>query len=67
MKIKRGKKNQRAILEIFQIGSFSNFMHGLKSAILAFFQILADWLDWPYPVSAALKNGLLKLFFSFIF
>ena len=28
-------------------------MHGLKSAILAFFfQKLADWLDWPCPVSA---------------
>ena len=26
---------------------FSNFMHGLKSAILAIFQKLADWLDWP--------------------
>ena len=51
---RKEKKNQRAVLEIFQIGSFSNFMHGLKSAILAFFQKSADWLDWPCPVSAAL-------------
>ena len=27
---------------------------GLKSAILAISQKLADWLDWPCPVSAAL-------------
>ena len=39
-------------------------MHGLKSAILAIFQKLADWLDWPCPVSAALKKGLL-IFFHF--
>jgi hypothetical protein len=32
----------------------SNFIHGLKSAILAIFQKSADWLDWPCPVSAAL-------------
>ena len=32
----------------------SNSMHGLKSAILAIFQKLADWLDWPCPVGAAL-------------
>ena len=25
-------------------------MHGIKSAILATFQKLADWLDWPCPV-----------------
>ena len=31
-----------------------NCMHGLKSAILENFQKLADWLDWPCPVSAAL-------------
>ena len=29
----------------------SNFMHGLISAISASFQKLADWLDWPSPVS----------------
>ena len=33
---------------------FFNCMHSLKSAILAIFQKLADWLDWPCPVSAAL-------------
>ena len=33
-------------------------MHGLKSAILAIFQKLADWLDWPCPVSAALNFRL---------
>jgi hypothetical protein len=33
-----------------------NFKHGLKSAILAFFQKSADCLDWPCPVSAALKK-----------
>ena len=26
-------------------------MHGLISAISASFQKLADWLDWPCPVS----------------
>ena len=31
-------------------------MHGLKSAILAIFQKLANWLDLPCPVSAALQN-----------
>ena len=34
----------------------SNFMHELKSAILDIFQKLADWLDWPCPVGAALKK-----------
>ena len=29
----------------------SDFMHGLKSAILAIFQKSADWLDWPCPSS----------------
>ena len=28
-------------------------MHWLKCAILAIFPKLANWLDWPYPVSAA--------------
>ena len=40
-------------------------MHGLKSAILAIFQKLADWLDWPCPVSAALQNGSQDFFFLF--
>ena len=48
------------------------FMQGLKSAVLAIFQKLADWLDWPCPVSAALQNGsqdffLLSFIFLFIF
>ena len=34
--------------------NFFNCMHGLKSAILAISHILADWLDWPCLVSAAL-------------
>jgi hypothetical protein len=37
-------------------------MHGIKSAILPFFQKSADWLDWP-----ALQNGSQYFFFSFIF
>ena len=45
---------------------FSNFMHGLKSAILAIFQQSADWLDWPCPVSAALQNGS-QDFFSLLY
>jgi hypothetical protein len=48
----------------------SNFIHGLEwldRAILAIFQKLADWLDWPCPVCAALKNCLLIFFFSFYF
>ena len=39
----------------------SNFMHGLKSAILAIFQKLADWQDW------ALQNGSHDFFFSFLY
>ena len=46
-----------------EVIGFSNFMHGLKSAILA---ILADWLDWPCPVSAALQNGS-QDFFSVLY
>jgi hypothetical protein len=42
-------------------------MHGLKSPIWAIFQKLADWLDWPCPVSEALQNGSQDFFFSFIF
>ena len=34
--------------------NFFNCLHGLKSAIWAIFQKLADWLDWPRSVSAAL-------------
>ena len=45
----------------------SNFLHGLKSAILAIFHKSADRLDWPCPVSAALKNGSQIFFFFFIF
>ena len=37
-------------------------MHGLKSAILAIFQKLANWLDWPCPGSAALQNRRQDLF-----
>ena len=44
-----------------------NFMHGWKSAILGIFQKLADWLDWPCPVSAALKKGLLFFLFYIFF
>ena len=39
-------------------------MHGLKSAILAIFQKLADWLDRPCPSIATLKNGSM-IFFLF--
>ena len=43
----------------------SNFIHGLKSAILAIFQKSATWLDWPCPVSAALQNCPQDFFFLF--
>jgi hypothetical protein len=43
-------------MKSFGLNFFSNFMHGLKSAILKFYQKSADWLDWPCPVSAALQN-----------
>ena len=33
---------------------FFNCMYGLKSAMLEISQKLADWLDWPCAVSAAL-------------
>ena len=36
---------------------FLNFKHGLKIAILVIFQKSADWLDWPWPVSAAFKSN----------
>ena len=41
-------------------------MRELKSAIRAIFQKSADWQNWPFPVSAALKNVSLKFFFFFI-
>jgi hypothetical protein len=41
---------------------FLNFRHGSKSVILAIFQKSADWLDWPYPVSAALHFRPWKYF-----
>ena len=41
-----------------------NFMHGLKSAILAIFQ---KGLGWPCPASAALKNASQLLKNSFCF
>jgi hypothetical protein len=42
---------------------------GSKSGILTIFQKSADWLDWPYPVSADLQNGPQDFFslFSFIY
>ena len=39
--------------EVIWPPKISNFMQGLKSAILAFFQ---NGLGWQCPVSAALKN-----------
>ena len=42
----------------------SNFMKGLKSAILAIFQ---NGMLWPRPVSAALKNPLQESKNSFHF
>jgi hypothetical protein len=48
----------------------SNFMHGLKSAILEKFQKSADWLDWPCPGSLngfQVFSSLPILKFSFIF
>ena len=44
----------------------SNFMHGIKSAILAIFQELADGLDWPCSVRAALQNGSQDFFLFYI-
>ena len=35
----------------------------VKSAILAIFQKSANWLDWPFPVSAVLQNWLQDFFF----
>jgi hypothetical protein len=39
--------------EVIWSKQFLNYMHGLKSAILAIFQ---KGLGWPYPVSLALKK-----------
>ena len=39
--------------EVIWPKKMSNFIHGLKSAILAFFK---NGLGWPCPVSAAIKN-----------
>ena len=41
-------------------------MHDLKSEILTIFHKLADWLDWPCPVSAALRNGSQNSFLFYI-
>ena len=37
-------------------------MHGLKSAVLAISQKLADWLDWPCPgvASESQRNSNLR-------
>ena len=42
-------------------------MYGLKSAILAIIQKSANWLDWPCPISAALKTGSWDFFFSLVY
>ena len=42
----------------------SNYMQGLKSAILAIFQ---KWPGWPCPVSMALKSPSLNFKNSFVF
>ena len=44
----------------------SNSMDGLKSAIFSIFQKLANWLDWPCPVCAALQNCPKDILVSFI-
>ena len=41
--------------EVIWLKIFLNYMHGLKSAILAIFH---KGLGWPSPVSAALKNDV---------
>ena len=38
----------------------SIFMQGLKSTILANFPEIADWLDWPCPISAALHYASIE-------
>ena len=40
-------------------------MHG--SDILVIFQKSTYWLDWPFPVIAALQNGSQDLFFSLLY
>jgi hypothetical protein len=44
-------------MKSFGLKKKSNYMQGLKSAILAIFQTGSGW---PYPVSAALKNPSLE-------
>ena len=60
----------RTILKHFKwshsVQKNSNYMHGLKSAILAIFQKLANWLDWPCPVSAAAHRILFCLCYILI-
>ena len=50
--------------EVIWPKEFLNYMHGLKSAILAIFQ---KGLGWPCPVSAAHKNASQHLKNSFSF
>ena len=48
--------------EVIWPKKYLNYMHGLKSAILAIFQ---RGLGWPCPASMALKNPLLGFKHSF--
>ena len=56
-------KSRNGTFIALQMKSFgqkkSNFMHELKSAILA---ILQKSADWPCLVSAAIQNGFFSLF-----
>ena len=69
----RGTTYLRTILNHFKWSNLAQgkkkIMRGLKSAILAIFQKLSNWLEWPRPVSAALKNCpqdlFSRLYFSF--
>ena len=45
---------QSTIKEVIWPQKILNYMHGLKSGILAIFQ---RGLGWPCPVSSALKNA----------
>ena len=45
---------QSTLEEVIWPKKILNYMHGLKSAILAIFQ---KGQEWPCPVSAALKNA----------
>ena len=53
--------------EVIWLQNISNFTNGLKIAILAIFLKLADWLDWPIPVSVALHFCSEDYFFYFLF